>query len=126
MPDIEAADAAGEIEVTVAVDILEPGVLRLGNVYRRAVRKPAGHGFRATLRECLRFGARYRCAKLNSGHRWFSAVVSYRQLQLARLATGHCSQYQPIGASFKLMWTCLVSRYSSIPQGPVRGRSRIV
>src|SRR6266581_1147869 len=27
-------------------------------------------------------------------------------------------QYQPIGASFRLMWTCLVSRYSSIPQGP--------
>src|SRR6202034_568417 len=27
-------------------------------------------------------------------------------------------QYQPIGASFKLIYTCLVSRYSSMPQGP--------
>src|SRR4030088_2444014 len=34
------------------------------------------------------------------------------------LATDHCSQYQPIGASFKLIYTCLVSRYSSMPQGP--------
>src|ERR1035438_6470282 len=28
------------------------------------------------------------------------------------------TQYQPIGASFRLMYTCLVSRYSSMPHGP--------
>src|SRR6202034_631701 len=27
-------------------------------------------------------------------------------------------QYQPIGASLRLMSTCFVSRYSSMPQGP--------
>jgi hypothetical protein len=27
-------------------------------------------------------------------------------------------QYHPIGCSFRLMCTCLVSRYSSMPQGP--------
>src|SRR5450432_3329829 len=27
-------------------------------------------------------------------------------------------QYQPMGCSFKLMYTCLVSRYSSTPHGP--------
>src|SRR5271157_5691397 len=39
------------------------------------------------------------------------------------LATDHwqlatVSQYQPIGASFRLICTCLTSRYSSMPHGP--------
>ena len=28
------------------------------------------------------------------------------------------TQYQPIGDSFRLMWTCFTWRYSSAPQGP--------
>jgi hypothetical protein len=27
-------------------------------------------------------------------------------------------QYQPMGDSFRLMWTCLTCKYSSAPQGP--------
>src|SRR6267378_7453646 len=40
----------------------------------------------------------------------------YLERRTGKLRTGF--QYQPIGASFRLMWTCFVSRYSSIPHGP--------
>ena len=50
MADVEAANASGEVQVAVAIDVFEPGTFRLGNIDRRAVRKTAGHGFRAALR----------------------------------------------------------------------------
>src|ERR1700683_2213035 len=61
----------------------------------------------------------------NSSGQW-SVTVGDQRLVKPRfllLATDHrplatAFQYQPIGASFKLMWTCLVSKYSSMPQGP--------
>src|SRR6266566_4640251 len=42
------------------------------------------------------------------------------EAQLAVAAVGHTvwAQYQPIGCSLRLMWTCLTWRYSSAPQGP--------
>src|SRR5436190_1734286 len=84
--NIQAANPSGEIEVAVAVDVLEPGIFGFRDINGRAVREAAGHGFGAALREGLGIGT--------------------------------VLQYQPIGASFKLMCTCLVSRYSSMPQGP--------
>ena len=56
MADVEAADAAGEIEVAVAVDVFEPGVFGLGDVDRRAVRKAAGHGFARRSERARDFG----------------------------------------------------------------------
>ncbi len=62
MPDVEAADASGEVEVAVAVNVFEPGVFGFGDVDGRAVRKAAGHGFGAALGERLGFRAReWRC-----------------------------------------------------------------
>ena len=62
MSDVEAADAAGEIEVAVAVDIFEPRVFRLGHIDRRADGEPARNGVRAALSQSLR---------LRSGNRSF-------------------------------------------------------
>ena len=74
MPDVEAADASGEVEVAVAVDVFEPGVFRLGDIDGRAVRKAAGHGFRAALGERLGLRAGNGSAKLNGRHRRFSVA----------------------------------------------------
>ena len=58
MADVEAADAAGEIDVAVAVDVFEPGVFGFGDVDGRAVRKAAGHGFGAALARALAISGR--------------------------------------------------------------------
>ena len=71
MADVEASNTSGEIQVAVAVDIFQPGVFGLGNVNRRAVRKPAGHSFRAALREGPGLRARDGSAELNGRHRKF-------------------------------------------------------
>ena len=47
MAGVGAADASGEIDVAVAVDIFEPRVFGLGHVDGRAVGKAAGHGLGA-------------------------------------------------------------------------------
>ena len=44
MSHVEAADAAGEIEIAVAVDIFEPCVFRLGHINGRANRESARNG----------------------------------------------------------------------------------
>ena len=62
MADVEAADAAGEIDVAVAVDVFEPGVFGFGDIDGRAVGKAAGHGFGAALGERLGFRAGNRCS----------------------------------------------------------------
>jgi hypothetical protein len=66
MADIETADAAGEVEIAVPVDVFEPGVFGLGNIDGRAVGKAAGHGFGAALGERSGLGPGNGCAKLNS------------------------------------------------------------
>jgi hypothetical protein len=53
---LSAADAAGEVDVAVAVDVFEPGVFGFGDVDGRAVRKAAGHGLGAALGESRDFG----------------------------------------------------------------------
>ncbi len=49
-----------------------------------------------------------------------AAVDRAKEAELAVAAVGHAAeaQYQPIGCSLRLMWTCLTWRYSSAPQGP--------
>ena len=69
MADVQAADAAGEVEVAVAIDVFKPGIFGFGNIDGRAVRKPAGHSFRAALGQGLRLRARNLRAELNSRHR---------------------------------------------------------
>ena len=68
MADIEAANAAGEVQVAVAVDVFDPRVFGLGHVDRCADRKPARYGVRATLGESLRLWAWNRSFQLNSCH----------------------------------------------------------
>src|SRR5208283_122373 len=123
MAHVSAADASGEVEVAVAVNVLEPRVFSLGDVDGRAVGEPARHSFRATLREGLGLRPRNGSAKLNSRHRDFSSLVvasycfcSIPGTRYPQLGTRY--QYHPIGASFRLMYTCFVSRYSSMPHGP--------
>ena len=113
MPDVDAANAARKVDIAIAIDVFEPGVLRLCYIYRSALREPARHSAIAALGKRLRLGTRYCGLNLNRPH--FGAQPSgSRENQLLVLS----SQYQPIGASFRLMCTCLVSRYSSTPQGP--------
>ena len=53
---------------------------------------------------------------------WSRLLVEYfgndAPAALGRGAELKPRQYQPIGDSFRLMWTCLTCRYSSAPQGP--------
>src|SRR5258708_17948136 len=49
---------------------------------------------------------------------WMVAIVIFVVSRYQFLFCSVLFQYQPIGASFRLMWTCLVSRYSSMPHGP--------
>src|ERR1019366_2263685 len=51
--------------------------------------------------------------------RGLHSCAATRLSRYSVLATRYLfTQYQPIGASFRLMYTCLVSRYSSMPHGP--------
>src|SRR2546430_8864680 len=113
MPDVDAANAARAVDIAIAIDVFEPGILRLCYIYRSALREPARHSAIAALGKRLRLGTRYCGLNLNRPH--FGAQPSgSAENQFLVLS----SQYQPIGASFRLMCTCLVSRYSSTPQGP--------
>ena len=126
MSGVEAADAARKINQAVAVNIFHDRSFRLGDKDRRGMISPLHNGSIAPLHEGLRARSGNGCAHLNGGH---NSVLSSKSSVLSegrqcqgrfywQLTTGHCSQYQPIGASFKLMYTCLVSRYSSMPHGP--------
>jgi hypothetical protein len=57
MAGVGAADASGEIDVAVTIDVLEPGVFGLGYVDRRAVGEAARDGLRASLGERAGVGA---------------------------------------------------------------------
>ena len=56
MSDVETADAAGKIQVAVAVNVFEPGVFGLGHVNGRADRKPAGYGIARRSASAFDFG----------------------------------------------------------------------
>ena len=51
MPNIEASDAAGKVQVAVAVYIFKPGVFSLGHVDGRTDREPSRFGIPAALGE---------------------------------------------------------------------------
>src|ERR1700685_1036320 len=95
MPNIQAPDATGQVQEFISVNILDAGAVCPVDKNGSNLRNAACHGLRRALRQRLGFGAGDRRFKLNGSH-----------------------QYHPMGCSFKLMWTCLVSRYSSMPQGP--------
>ncbi len=69
MASVRAPNAAREVQVAIAVNVLEPGVFGLGHIDGRAVGKAAGHGLRAALRKGLGLGARNGSAKLDGSHR---------------------------------------------------------
>ncbi len=57
MTDVEAPNAAGEVDVAVAVDIFEPCPLGFRDVNGRAMRQAAGHGLSPARRERFGLGA---------------------------------------------------------------------
>src|SRR5260370_7475546 len=44
MSGVQAADSTCEVDVAIAVYVLEPRILRAGNVYRSRLGNPSGHG----------------------------------------------------------------------------------
>jgi hypothetical protein len=65
VPNVQASDATGEVEIAIAVDILEPRVFGFGYIDWRAVRKAAGHSLGAALGESLGLRTGDGCAELN-------------------------------------------------------------
>ena len=66
--DVEAADAAGKIEISIAVDVLDGGAFGASGENRRGVRRAAGNGGFAARHQCAGFGSRYFRANLNCRH----------------------------------------------------------
>jgi len=67
MTGVCAADAAGEVDVAVAVDVFEPCVFGFGHVNRRAVRKAPGQGLpRGAVRGPSTWGPVWECFDANS------------------------------------------------------------
>ena len=96
MSHIEAPDASGKIDEDVAIDVFQQRAFGPGDIDRRGVREAARNGLFPPLRAAPASVAR----------------------ELQYVSESLPSQYHPIGCSFRLMWTCLVSRYSSMPHGP--------
>ena len=68
MPDVEAADAAGEVDVAVAVYIFEPRVFGFGHIHGSSKREPARHGGVAALGQRFGFRSRDLSFELNRVH----------------------------------------------------------
>src|SRR6266581_1323602 len=66
--DVEAADAAGEIEIAIAVNILDGGAFGARGENRRGIRRTARNRGFAARYQCAGLGARYFRAKLNCFH----------------------------------------------------------
>src|SRR6266481_4767635 len=127
--DVEAADATGEIEIAIAVDVLDGGAFGARGENWRGVRRAAWNGGFAAGHQGAGLGAGYFGANLNGIHGFRFSISSEKQIprsaeptgaQKARFARNDklIYQYQPMGVSSRLTNTCLVSRYSSSPQGP--------
>ena len=69
MANVEAADAAGEVNVAIAVHVFEPGIFRFRDVHRRGVRQSARHGSIAR-RSASAFD-------FGTGDRWFADSNSF-------------------------------------------------
>src|SRR5436309_14671350 len=87
MANIEAADAAGKIEIPIAVDVLDGGAFGASGENRRGVRRAAVNGRFSARDQCAGFGSRYLRANLNCRHICFPCSEIY---------------YQPIGVSSRL------------------------
>src|SRR5436305_9586041 len=98
MADVAAPNAPGEVDEAVTVNIFENCALSFGGEDRSRVKDAARHCGVAALHQRLRARAGNFGLELDGGH--------------------GPNQYQPIGCSLRLMCTCLVSKYSSMPQGP--------
>ncbi len=96
MSHVQAADASREIEIAVAVDVFDRRAFRARGENGRGVVRCARHRGFAASHQGSRAGAGNFRANLNRSH----------------------VQYHPIGVSSRFTKTCLVSRYSSRPQGP--------
>src|SRR5208337_189982 len=74
MTSVGTANAAGKIDVAVAVDVFEPCIFGFGYIDGRTVRETAGYGLRAALGERSGFWTGNLRAYLNCGHRRFSVA----------------------------------------------------
>src|SRR6266478_2126297 len=129
MADVEASNAASEIKIAIAVDVLDGGAVRAGGENWSGIRRAAWNGGFAAGHQGAGLGAWYFGANLNGVHGFRFSISSEKQIprsaeptgaQKARFARNDklIYQYQPMGVSSRLTNTCLVSRYSSSPQGP--------
>jgi len=96
MAGVQAANAAGEVDHSVAIDIFNDSALG-------ALDEDGGH-VQSALRN-RRVAALHQLLRAWTGDRG-AEVVCWP------------FQYHPMGDSLRLMWTCFVSRYSSMPCGP--------
>ena len=99
MAGVGAADASGEIDVAVAVDVFEPGVFGFGYVDGRAVGEAAGHGFGTAVGERAGVGAGNGCVDLNCAHFSFSGELPEAAVALRPGAGSYdCGCSSPLGA----------------------------
>jgi hypothetical protein len=80
MADVEAADAAGEIEIAIAVDVLDGGAIRAGGENWRGVRRAARNGGFAAGHQGAGLGAWYFGANLNCVHGFRFSISSEKQI----------------------------------------------
>src|SRR5260370_17706841 len=76
MADVEAANAAGEIEKAIAVDVFDGGPVRAGGENRRGVRRAAGNGGFAAGHPCAGLGAGGFWANLNCFHSFLFSLLA--------------------------------------------------
>src|SRR5712691_5699516 len=68
MSGVQAADSTCEVDVAIAVYVLEPRILRAGNVYRSRLGNPSGDGGLAALAQSARFRPGNRRSQLDRAH----------------------------------------------------------
>src|SRR5260370_34909858 len=113
MADVEAADAAGEIEIAIAVDVLDGGAVRAGGEAGRGVRRAGRNGGFAARHQGAGLGSGDFGANLNRVHDFCFSSSSEKQIPRFARNDKAIYQYQPMGVSSRLTKTCFVSRYSS-------------
>src|SRR6266851_5155342 len=80
MADVEATDAPGEIEIAIAVDVLDGGAFGARGEDGRGVRRAAGNGGFAAGHQGAGLGARYFGANLNGVHGFRFSISSEKQI----------------------------------------------
>src|SRR4029077_3339143 len=72
--NIEAADAASEIEIAIGGDVFDNGAVGVGGENRGGVRRAARNGGFAARHKCARLWTGYFGANLNGRHFLFSSL----------------------------------------------------